>query len=108
MNTMKLLNAALLAGVVSMGGSASALDLSDEAPPSGKGEVVKGTVEGEVKKIQPDAVIVKQQPEGKEVRLQLHESTHKGPMKEGDTIVAFVTPGGTTTSIQPKDSRFYR
>jgi len=29
-------------------------------------------------------------------------------VKEGDTVVAFVTPGGTTTSIQPKDSRFYR
>ena len=108
MNTMKLLNAAVLAGVVSFSGSAFALDLSDEGPIAGKGEVVKGTVEGEVKKIQPDAVIVTQQPEGKEVRLQLHESTHKGPVKEGDMIVAFVTPGGTTTSIQPKDSRFYR
>jgi hypothetical protein len=107
---MKLLNALMLAGVVSIGASASAagLDPANDAPPSGKGEVVTGTIEGEVKKVRPDAVIVTQEPEGKEVRLQLHESTHKGPVKEGDKVVAFVTPGGTTTSIQPKDSRFYR
>jgi hypothetical protein len=107
---MKLLNAVVLAGVVSIGTSAFAggLDPAKETPPAGKGEVVTGTIEGEVKKVQPDAVIVTQQPEGKEVRLQLHESTHKGPVKEGDKVVAFVTPGGTTTSIQPKDSRFYR
>jgi hypothetical protein len=108
--TMKLLNALVLAGVVSLGTSAFAggLDSADDGPPSGKGEVVTGTIEGQVKKVQPDAVIVTQEPEGKEVRLQLHESTHKGPVKEGDKVVAFVTPGGTTTSIQPKDSRFYR
>lgn len=106
---MKLVNGLVLTSVLSLGLPAYAAGLpSEDTASAGKGKIVTGTIEGEVKKVQPDAVIVRKEPEGKEVRLQLHESTHKGPMKEGDKIIAFVTPGGTTTSIQPKDERFYR
>jgi len=51
---------------------------------------MRGTVYGEVKIVQPDTVIVKANE--KEVRLRLHESTHIGPVKEGDQVVAYVTP----------------
>lgn len=76
-------------------------------------QVMKGTIKGEVKKVQPDAVIVKvdadkDNAETQEVRLPLNQSTHMGPVGEGDLVIAFVTPGGTTTSIQPLDSRWYR
>ncbi len=47
---------------------------------------MRGTVYGEVKIVQPDAVIVKAYE--KEVRLRLHESTRVGPVKEGDQVVA--------------------
>jgi hypothetical protein len=66
----------------------------------------RGTIEGEVKKVEPNVVIIEKESagkdNGKEVRLSLHESTHKGDIKEGDKVEAFVTPGGTTTSVQPK------
>ena len=47
-----------------------------------------------MKTVQPDAV------NEKEVRLPLHESAHVGPVKEGDQVVAYMTRGDTTTSIQ--------
>ncbi len=66
----------------------------------------RGTIEGELKKVEPNVVIIEKESDGKdngkEVRLSLHESTHKGDIKEGDKVEAFVTPGGTTTSVQPK------
>ena len=93
---------ALALAFATPGHSASLSDSVSE----GKEDVMKGTIYGEVKKVQPDAVIVKANQ--KEVRLSLHESTHVGPVKEGDQVVAYVTPGGTTTSIQPLDSRWYR
>jgi hypothetical protein len=79
------------------------------APPSGatpneQGQMMKGTIQGEVKRVQPDAVIVEvdaDKTDKKEVRLPLNQSTHMGPIGQGDQVVAFVTPGGTTTSIQP-------
>ena len=77
-------------------------------PAMGKSSSATGTIEGEVKKMQPDAVIVEREKDGQEVRLQLHESTHKGEIKEGDKVEAFVTPGGTTTSVQPKTEGFNR
>ena len=81
-----------------MGGAGS-------AKPENKG-TDKGTIEGEVKKVEPNVVIIEKESQGKddgkEVRLPLHESTHKGDIKEGDKVEAFVTPGGTTTSVQPK------
>lgn len=76
------------------------------APSGGKGATESGTIEGEVKKVEPNVVIIEKETggkdDGKEVRLPLHESTHKGPIQEGDKVEAFVTPGGTTTSVQPK------
>ena len=91
--------------------SATVAFADDYSPPpaaaSGKSSAT-GTIEGEVKKVQPDAVIVEKEPDGKEVRLQMHESTHKGDIKEGDKVEAFVTPGGTTTSVQPKTGGFNR
>jgi hypothetical protein len=72
---------------------------------------MKGTIQGEVKTVQPDVVIVEvdaDKGDKKEVRLPLNQSTHMGPVGQGDHVVAFVTPGGTTTSIQPLDSRWYR
>ena len=72
---------------------------------------MKGTIQGEVKTVQPNVVIVEvdaDKGDKKEVRLPLNQSTHMGPVGEGDQVVAFVTPGGTTTSIQPLDSRWYR
>jgi Cu/Ag efflux protein CusF len=74
------------------------------AKPGGATE--SGTIEGEVKKVDPSVVIIEKETSGKdsgkEVRLPLNESTHKGDVKEGDKVEAFVTPGGTTTSVQPK------
>ena len=96
---------ALVVGVVfSMAGvcSAAGPPLDNQSSATGKSEGVTGTIEGEVKKIQPDSVIVEKEPEGRDVRLQLHGSTHQGPIKEGDKVEAFVTPGGTTTSVQPR------
>ncbi|MGH7231454.1 MAG: hypothetical protein ACREJU_08870 [Nitrospiraceae bacterium] len=72
----------------------------------GGGTVERGTIEGEVKKVDPSVVIIEKESSGKdngkEVRLPLNESTHKGDIKEGDKVEAYVTPGGTTTSVQPK------
>jgi len=84
---------------------------SPEATPAQQGQIMKGTIQGEVKKVQPDAVIVEvdvNKADKQEVRLPLNQSTHMGPIGQGDQVVAFVTPGGTTTSIQPLDSRWYR
>lgn len=86
---------------------------SQESGSSDQAQVMKGTIQGEVKKVQPDAVIVqveadKGKADKQEVRLPLHQSTHMGAVGEGDQVIAFVTPGGTTTSIQPLDSRWYR
>ena len=64
-----------------------------------------GTIYGEVKTVQLDAVIVKANE--KEV-VSPCMRTHVGPVNEGDQIIAFVTPGDTTTSIQPLDSRWIR
>ncbi|WP_447979000.1 hypothetical protein [Candidatus Nitrospira bockiana] len=88
-------------------GSAAYGAIEDE-PIAQQGKVLRGTVYGEVKKVQPDAVIVKADGEEQEARLTLHPSTQMGPVKEGDRVYAFVTPGGTTTSIQPVDARWYR
>jgi Cu/Ag efflux protein CusF len=72
------------------------------ASPSAKGPAETGTIEGEVKKVDPNVVILEKEKDGKEVRLPLNDSTHKGEIKEGDKVEAFVTPGGTTTSVQPR------
>ena len=101
---------ALLALSLLLSGTAYAADPggSGTAKPGGPGGTMEtGTIEGEVKKIDPNVVIIeKESPgkaeDGKEVRLPLNESTHKGPLKEGDKVEAFVTPGGTTTSVQPR------
>jgi hypothetical protein len=90
-----------------------AADPSSDSASGTQAQVMKGTIKGEVKKVQPDAVIVKvdadkDQAAQQEVRLPLNQSTHMGPVAEGDQVIAFVTPGGTTTSIQPLDSRWYR
>lgn len=90
-----------------------AADPASDSASGAQAQLMKGTITGEVKKVQPDAVIVeadadKNQAEKQEVRLPLNQSTHMGPVGAGDQVVAFVTPGGTTTSIQPLDSRWYR
>jgi hypothetical protein len=108
--TMRSRRHALLALSLLLSGTAYAADPggSGAAKPGGPGGTMEtGTIEGEVKKIDPNVVIIeKESPgkeeDGKEVRLPLNESTHKGPLKEGDKVEAFVTPGGTTTSVQPR------
>lgn len=62
---------------------------------------IRGNIEGRVKEIGPNYVLVLKAPEQIEVRLMITEATQKGEFKEGEYIRAFVTPGGTTTSIQP-------
>ena len=99
--------------VLASGMASHAADPSMDAGQGQQAELMKGTTQGEVKKVQPDAVIVeveadKEKTDKKEVRLPLNQATHMGPVGEGDQVVAFVTPGGTTTSIQPLDSRWYR
>jgi hypothetical protein len=111
MNVMKVgtMAVAMALGLVTTIGYAVAA--SPEAGPSEQAQVMKGTIQGEVKKVQPDVVIVEvdaDKADKKEVRLPLNQSTHMGPIGKGDQVVAFVTPGGTTTSIQPLDSRWYR
>ena len=85
---------------------------TDAAKPGGGSPPVSGTIEGEVKKVDPSVVIIEKeaggQDTGQEVRLPLNESTHKGDIKQGDKVEAFVTPGGTTTSVQPKKEGFNR
>jgi hypothetical protein len=98
---------------LTVGTAGYAADPSSDSSAGGQAQVMKGTIKGEVKKVQPDAVIVKVDPdkdkaEKQEVRLPFNQSTHMGPVGEGDQVIAFVTPGGTTTSIQPLDSRWYR
>lgn len=56
---MKLVNGLVLTSVLSLGLPAYAAGLpSEDKEPAGKGKIVTGTIEGEVKKVQPDAVIV--------------------------------------------------
>jgi hypothetical protein len=111
MNRMKVgtVAVAMALGMVTMIGYAAAP--SPEAVPNEQAQVMKGTIRGEVKKVQPDAVIVEVdagKADKKAVRLPLNQSTHMGSIGQGDQVVAFVTPGGTTTSIQPLDSSWYR
>ena len=110
MKVMKTGTAAL-ALTLCLGTAGYAATSSPETAPKEQGQMMKGTIQGEVKKVQPDAVIVEVETgnaDKKEVRLPLNQSTHMGPIGQGDEVVAFVTPGGTTTSIQPLDSRWYR
>ena len=76
------------------------------AIPGEKSATDSGTIEGEVKNVERNAVTIEKESTGKdggkEVRLPLSESAHKGEVKEGDKVEAFVTPGGTTTSVQPR------
>jgi hypothetical protein len=110
MKSMKAATAvfALTLSIGTLGYAAAPLS---EATPNKQGQMMKGTIQGEVKKVQPNAVIVEvdaDKANKKEVRLPLNQATHMGPIGQGDQVVAFVTPGGTTTSIQPLDSRWYR
>jgi hypothetical protein len=111
MNRMKVgtVAVAMALGIGATSGYAAAP--STEAVPNEQAQVMKGTIRGEVKKVQPDAVIVEVdagKADKKTVRLPLNQSTHMGSIGQGDQVVAFVTPGGTTTSIQPLDSSWYR
>src|SRR5262245_34830770 len=93
----------LVFGTVANGGAEPG---GNDVTKSGGTTTDRGTIEGEVKKIEPNVVIIQKESDGKdngkEVQLSLHETTHKGDIKEGDKVEAFVTPGGTTTSVQPK------
>jgi hypothetical protein len=112
MNVMKAQVGTLaLAVALAIGTTGYAADPSSDSASGAQAQMVKGTITGEVKKVQPDAVIVAvdaDKGEKQDVRLPLNQATHMGPVGEGDQVVAFVTPGGTTTSIQPLDSRWYR
>ena len=108
---MKLvMSLSLMAAALWVGAPAFAADPAGtgSAMPGGKNTTVTGTIEGEVKKVQPDAVIIEKEKDGEEVRLQLNESTHKGDIKQGDKVEAFVTPGGNTTSVQPREGGLNR
>ena len=111
MNRMKVSTVAVAMALGIGATSGYAADAPPEAVPSKQAQLMKGTIRGEVKKVQPDAVIVEVdagKADKKEVRLPLNQSTHMGSIGQGDQVVAFVTPGGTTTSIQPLDSSWYR
>jgi hypothetical protein len=112
MNVMKAQVGTLaLAVALAIGTTGYAADPSSDSTSGAQAQMVKGTITGEVKKVQPDAVIVAvdaDKGEKQDVRLPLNQATHMGPVGKGDQVVAFVTPGGTTTSIQPLDSRWYR
>ena len=68
-----------------------------------------GILEGEVTKADPGSIIMKKDSDGMEVRLRITDVTQKGgDFKAGDKIEAFVTPEGTTTSVQPRQGGFNR
>jgi hypothetical protein len=78
--------------------------LSDAADPKGT-----GILEGEVLRVEPDSIIMKKDSDGQEVRLRMADFTQRGgDFKGGDKIEAFVTPEGTTTSVQPRMGGFNR
>ena len=112
MNVMKARVGTLAVAVaLAIGTTGYAADPSSDSTSGAQAQTMKGTIKGEVKKVQPDAVIVAidaDKGEKQDVRLPLNQATHMGPVRQGDQVVAFVTPGGTTTSIQPLDSRWYR
>ncbi len=61
----------------------------------------KGTIEGEVLRIDPNTLVMKDNA-GKEVVLNLNSQTDMAPsIKPGDKVEVFVTPQGVTTSVQP-------
>lgn len=61
----------------------------------------KGTIEGEVLRIDPATLVVKD-TSGKEIVLSLNSQTDLAPsIKAGDKVEVFVTPQGITTSVQP-------
>jgi hypothetical protein len=68
-----------------------------------------GMLEGEVVRADPGLILMKKDSDGMEVRLRIMDFTQKGAdFKTGDRIEAFVTPEGTTTSIQPRQGGFNR
>jgi hypothetical protein len=78
--------------------------LSQAADPRGT-----GILEGEVLRADPGTIIMKKDSDGMEVRLRITDVTQKGAdFKAGDKIEAFVTPEGTTTSVQPRQGGFNR
>jgi hypothetical protein len=68
-----------------------------------------GILEGEVLQADPGSIVMKKEDDGREVRLRLTEVTQRGgEFHSGDKIEAFVTPEGTTTSVQPRRGGFNR
>ncbi|HEV8540500.1 MAG TPA: hypothetical protein VGQ60_05000 [Nitrospiraceae bacterium] len=68
-----------------------------------------GILEGEVLRADPGLILMKKDSDGMEVRLRITDVTQKGAdFKAGDKIEAFVTPEGTTTSVQPRQGGFNR
>jgi hypothetical protein len=81
-----------------------AIAVSDAADPKSV-----GMLEGEVLQVEPDSIIMKKETDGHEVRLRMADFTQRGgEFKPGDKIEAFVTPEGTTTSVQPRVGGFNR
>ena len=78
--------------------------VSDAADPK-----ATGIMEGEVLHADPGSIVMKKEDDGREVRLRLTEVTQRGgDFRTGDKIEAFVTPEGTTTSVQPRSGGFNR
>jgi hypothetical protein len=68
-----------------------------------------GILEGEVLQANSGSIVMKKEDDGREVRLRLSEVTQRGgEFHTGDKIEAFVTPEGTTTSVQPRRGGFNR
>lgn len=83
---------------------AATATLSDAADPKST-----GILEGEVLQVEPGSIVMKKDSDGQEVRLRMAEFTQRGgEFKNGDKIEAFVTPEGTTTSVQPRMGGFNR
>lgn len=75
---------------------------SEPPLPAEKALTYTGTIEGTVKKIEPDAVVIERERDGQDIRLPVYESTKVRTFQEDDHVEAFVTPEGMTTSIQPR------
>ena len=68
-----------------------------------------GILEGEVLRADPGVIVMRKDDDGREVRLRITEVTQRGgDFKAGDKVEAFVTPGGNTTSVQPRQGGFNR
>jgi hypothetical protein len=94
----------MMLGVVGLLAVGTLFDHTSAADPK-----ATGILEGEVLHADSGSIVMKKEEDGREVRLRLTDVTQRGgEFHSGDKIEAFVTPEGTTTSVQPKTGGFNR